>query len=337
MDNDNDPVFSEIENEPTPYGLGDGSPSPRKRGTENDAVALKKRNIAIFASAGAVLIISIAVGIFITHDKPAPRIASTPPGVASPTSTQAPAANPTSSLPSITISGEKTNAGYELFIQWSDLPNGTVKINIYHSATKNGPYTFVGSIIINSASGNGSGSLDLPSGDAGGYYYGVASGDGGSPLWTSSSTPPSTGSGDNGGGNSPPENNGGNNSSSSNSGNGSGDTGNGNGGGAGGSGGGNSTSTGPAENFLVEHDDQKIQISWQSLPANTYEIVVARSASDTDPWTPVLTETNISTDGPYSIQIVDDTLGDPYYYEMDAEDVSGNIITTYGPTLLEPL
>jgi hypothetical protein len=51
----------------------------------------------------------------------------------------------------------------------------------------------------------------------------------------------------------------------------------------------------------------------------------------------VLTETNITTDGPNSIEIVDDTLGDPYYYEMNTYDASGTVIATFGPVLLESL
>jgi hypothetical protein len=73
------------------------------------------------------------------------------------------------------------------------------------------------------------------------------------------------------------------------------------------------------------------------LPSGTSQVVVSRSATDSAPWTNVLTETNIITDGPYSIEIVDDTLGDPYYYQMNAYDQNGNNIGTYGPIFLEPL
>lgn len=88
---------------------------------------------------------------------------------------------------------------------------------------------------------------------------------------------------------------------------------------------------------MVQHNNGRIQISWQSLPSSTYQLVISRSASDTDPWAAVITETNIVTDGPYSILIGDDTLGDSYYYKMDAYDASGTDIATFGPTLLAPL
>lgn len=86
-------------------------------------------------------------------------------------------------------------------------------------------------------------------------------------------------------------------------------------------------------NFWVQHVDQKIQMGWQNLPQDTTSIVIYRSPNQDGPWTMVLTQNNPGVNGSYSIQVVDDTLGSPYYYEMNA--VAGSsTIATYGPIYL---
>ncbi len=92
---------------------------------------------------------------------------------------------------------------------------------------------------------------------------------------------------------------------------------------------------GPAQtdNFWVQHVDQKIQIGWQNLPPTTTSIVILRSQNQSGPWAAMLTQQNPGVNGAYSIQIVDNTLGVPYYYEMNA--LAGNtVIATYGPVYL---
>jgi hypothetical protein len=86
-------------------------------------------------------------------------------------------------------------------------------------------------------------------------------------------------------------------------------------------------------NFWVQHVDQKIQIGWQNLPPTTTSVVILRAQNQDGPWAVVLTQENPGVNGAYSIQVVDDTLGIPYFYEMNA--VAGSsTIATYGPVYL---
>jgi hypothetical protein len=88
-----------------------------------------------------------------------------------------------------------------------------------------------------------------------------------------------------------------------------------------------------SNNFWVQHVDQKIQIGWQNLPPDTTSIVILRSANQDGPWVEVLSQENPGVNGAYSIQVVDDTLGSPYYYEMNAV-VGSTTVATYGPIYL---
>ena len=83
----------------------------------------------------------------------------------------------------------------------------------------------------------------------------------------------------------------------------------------------------------MQHVDQKIQIGWQDLPAPTNRVTVLRSASTDGPWSTVLVQEDPNIVGPYTIQVVDDTLGNAYYYEMNASATS-TVLATYGPILL---
>ena len=88
-----------------------------------------------------------------------------------------------------------------------------------------------------------------------------------------------------------------------------------------------------AQNFWVQHVDQKIQIGWQNLPPTTNNLVIFRAPNQDGPWSVVLSQKNPGVNGAYSIQIVDNTLGQPYYYEMNA--AADNVtIATYGPVYL---
>lgn len=188
-------------------------------------------------------------------------------------------------------------------------------------------------------------------------------------LWTSNPTTPATSttpvSGNSGGGGGGDQNNSGgsnnqsstssstqnsgNNTSSSNSGAGNGNqnssSSNGNsstGGNNNGGGNGNAyynpqiqvTGYGTANgDFWVNHVNQSIEVGWQNLPAGTTDIVVYRSIADAGPWNQLLEQENPGSTGSYSLQLVDGTLDDPYYYELTAfQGVSAS--TTYGPVYL---
>lgn len=127
-----------------------------------------------------------------------------------------------------------------------------------------------------------------------------------------------------------------------------GNNGNGGGGGTGGGGSGNNPpqgnpyynpqvqitgyGTAPGD-FWVQHVNQSIEIGWQNLPAQVTSIVVARSQSSDGPWNTIISQQNPGTSGSYSLQLVDNTIGDPYYYEMTAFNGT-TTIATYGPAYL---
>ena len=86
--------------------------------------------------------------------------------------------------------------------------------------------------------------------------------------------------------------------------------------------------------FWVEHVNQSIEIGWQNIPANVNTILVARSASSTGPWG-TITQQNPGENGSYSLQLVDNSLNEPYYYLMTAFNGS-TTVATYGPVYLIP-
>ncbi len=89
----------------------------------------------------------------------------------------------------------------------------------------------------------------------------------------------------------------------------------------------------PAGSFWVQHINQKIEIGWQNIPAQATTAGVYRANSADGPWTVVFKQNDIDTVGPYTIQLVDNTLNQPYYYQMNAKSGS-SILATYGPVLL---
>lgn len=84
--------------------------------------------------------------------------------------------------------------------------------------------------------------------------------------------------------------------------------------------------------FYAQHVDRRIQLGWQKLPPNTTRIVIYRSPAGSGPWVDVLAQT-IANTGAYSIQVADNTVGAPYYYEMTAFNGTSSI-ATYGPVFL---
>jgi hypothetical protein len=267
--------------------------------------------------------------------------------------------------PSVTFTIQKTSNGNSFLLQWQNLPNGTVALKIYRGKTgTDSSKWLLWKTIALSPSDLAKGMAEIALGkDAEiGFSFRLEAignnGDGGKDatssapiLWESSSTvpfvttstvpviPPS----DNGGGGNPPPpaNPTGTNpntpqnppvtpSSSSD-----GPT-------------SNNTptpsgtpyyspqvqitgySSGPTGNFWVQSASHRIQIGWQDLPAETTNLVVLRSDSQSGPWTSVLSQENPSTSGSYSLQIIDSTVGKPFYYEMRAYQ-SSNTNITYGP------
>ena len=90
-----------------------------------------------------------------------------------------------------------------------------------------------------------------------------------------------------------------------------------------------------AGNFWVTHTGQGIELGWQDIPSSTTSVVVLRSLNENGPWSAVFTQNDPVTAGPYTIQIVDNTFGAPYYYEMNA--VAGTAtVAAYGPVYLAP-
>jgi hypothetical protein len=86
--------------------------------------------------------------------------------------------------------------------------------------------------------------------------------------------------------------------------------------------------------FWVLHVDQKVQINWQNLPAETTSLIITRAQNQSGTWSTVLTEQNPGIDGPYSVQLVDNTFGVPFYYQMKAL-AGSNVIAQYGPVLVD--
>ena len=87
--------------------------------------------------------------------------------------------------------------------------------------------------------------------------------------------------------------------------------------------------TTPTGTFLAENQNQGILLSWQNLSAQTTEITVSRSESEDGPWTTVLLN-KIQHQAAYMLQLIDSTVGIPYYYQMSASQ-GGDVNLTYGP------
>jgi hypothetical protein len=276
--------------------------------------------------------------------------------------------------PSVNFFIQKAASGNSFVVQWENLPNGTVALNILRSTTGQDNWTLWKTVTITPDELD-SGNADLAIGTAteAGYSFEVeavsgnasttgvgnsSSTSGQTVLWTSSSTipvvttstppeqnPPSQNPP---GQNPPPQSTPSSTSSSTNP----------------------STSSNPSSSssssennsstsqtpsgipyynpqvqitaygnapgsFWVSHVNQSIEIGWQNIPEGVDTITVARSASSTGPWSTIIIQNNPGTSGSYSLQIVDDTIDEPYYYQMTALDGT-TTIATYGPAYLDP-
>lgn len=283
----------------------------------------------------------------------------------------APSAPVPPQAPSISLTIQKSAKGSSLFIEWQNLPGDTTGLNIYRSKTGSTDWSLWKSIAIaygQLASGNATINAGKDSLAGYSFYVEAISGGGGSSngtststvLWTSpvtepivtTSTPPVTPN------TSPPTQNNPNVSSTNPQTPTASST--------------QSSSTNPSppspasssstpssppppsgipyynpkiqisgygstssENFWVQHVDQKIEIGWQNLPQDTTSAIVYRSSNQSGPWSGILSQQNPGVNGSYSIQIVDDTLSSPYYYEMSVFN-GAQKIATYGPVYLPP-
>lgn len=88
--------------------------------------------------------------------------------------------------------------------------------------------------------------------------------------------------------------------------------------------------------FWVQHVNQSIEVGWQDLPSSTNDLIFFRAASSTGPWNQFLVQKDPGSTGSYSLQIVDGTLNEPFYYEMTAMQGTVSSIT-YGPIYLAPI
>jgi len=312
---------------------------------------LQKHSYLIIWILSLVIIGAIAIAIFDLNGY-VPTIAI--PGItpAAPSVTPAPAAPAPAPVPPpvVTFTIQATKTGNSFFVQWQNLPDGTTALNIFRgkTGTPQDQWTLWKTIAVGANDlANGSLKIDIGNSteDGYGFYFEAVSGGSGSSasttLWTSTSSqpivvippPPAPPS--------PPQGNGSSTSSSTNP-------------------GGpvqnpinnnppapSSTPTGTpyynpqvkietygadqTGNFWAQHIDQRIQLGWQNLPAQTDNLVISRSQNQNGPWTAVLAQENPA--GTYSIQVVDDTLGAPYYYELVAYEGS-TTIATYGPEYL---
>ncbi len=279
---------------------------------------------------------------------------------------QPPALPPTPSV-SFFIQKAPKNAtsGNSFIIQWQNLPNGTVALNILRATTGQNNWSLWKTVTLtHDELGSGTANINIGTSTEGGYSFEIqAVGDNGETtnvgnststsgetvLWTSSSTipvvttstppeppmPPP-----------PPQNPPANNPTSSTPQNPENPT-------------STSSSTNPSNNgnnnngipyynpqvqitaygtapgsFWVSHVNQSIEIGWQNIPAGIDTITVARSASSTGPWNTIIIQHNPGTSGSYSLQLVDDTIDQPYYYEMTALEGT-TTIATYGPAYLD--
>jgi hypothetical protein len=92
----------------------------------------------------------------------------------------------------------------------------------------------------------------------------------------------------------------------------------------------------PAGEFWVQHSHQYLEIGWQNLPQTTSRIIVYRSDTSSGPWDTLLDQTSPDPTGPYVIRISDDSLTEPHYYRLEAQN-DGVVTGSYGPYLLEAL
>ena len=84
----------------------------------------------------------------------------------------------------------------------------------------------------------------------------------------------------------------------------------------------------------MKHINNFIELGWQNLSTSTDHLTVSRALAAEGPWTPLLNQTNPDATGPYTIRLVDNTIGTPHYYKLDTF-VGTIFIYGYGPLLLQ--
>lgn len=95
------------------------------------------------------------------------------------------------------------------------------------------------------------------------------------------------------------------------------------------------TSTAQTASFWVAHVNRKIEIGWQNLTDDITRVIVYRSPTRNN-WVKLLDQNNPILSGPYSFQLNDNTVSDPYYYKMETYAGTSRK-ETLGPILLEAL
>jgi hypothetical protein len=314
-----------------------------------------------------VCVIIIVGALFVLVVQPSLHFGSTAPTTSNNGSAPAVAPVVVPPTPSVTLTIEKLKTGNTLLVQWQNLPANTTALDIFRSAKNSTSSWSLWKTLSLTPGELGEGNDSIAFGDTSyaGYSFYVeavnengtsttsGNGSGSNPtiLWTSSAgIPPVTtsttpGAPDNGNNNGTPPSNGTSTPSSTSpvtpppS---------------------SPSSTAPTsnpsqtpsgtpyynpevqvqgygsaqtDNFWVQYVDKNIEIGWQNLPPTVDNVVVVRSLNEAGPWTTVFVQQNPDVSTAYSIQVVDDTLGSPYYYELNANEAS-TTIATFGPVYL---
>ena len=89
----------------------------------------------------------------------------------------------------------------------------------------------------------------------------------------------------------------------------------------------------PSGNFWAQYVNGGIELGWQGLPSNVTNIIITRSNAQTGPWAVLMTQGNPAPSSTYTIQVVDQNVNQPTYYEMTAYQGSSTV-ATYGPVYL---
>lgn len=279
---------------------------------------------------------------------------------------------PAAGGPSVTFTLQKSKDGNSFYVQWKNLPNGTVALNIFRGKTGSDPSTWLlwKTVAVSSNDlANGSANIDLGNDAEDGFSFSVqavggpngGSGNGSSTpviLWTSSSTPPdiinpppdnnpppvdeppaptptsTPSSTDN---TPPPPSTPSSTPSSTTPGP--------------GNGGSTPSSTTPSGipyynpqvqvtaygtapgDFSVTRANQTIEIAWQNIPSDVDTISVARSSDSTGPWSTFIIQHDPGTSGSYALGIIDSSVNGAYYYQLTALEGT-TTIATYGPAYL---
>ncbi|HVM76947.1 MAG TPA: hypothetical protein VMU07_02220 [Candidatus Paceibacterota bacterium] len=265
--------------------------------------------------------------------------------------------------PSVSLYLTKNGKNNSLVVQWANLPNNTLELNIFRGIGSNtSTYKLWETLLINLNLLNGSAIFSLGVNDLKYQYYVQALGtaetsgtsgapgnetstivwDSTTPITPSTSTPPTDNGGNQNNGTNPTStatstNQNNNNASST-----------------------QNTTTTPTStattttdathagnpfynpqvqitgygqangSFWVQHSNQNIEIGWQNLASDTTDIIFYRAQNNDGPYDQFLEQANPGSTGSYSLQLVDAYTDQPLYYEMIAWQGS-SASETYGP------